>query len=151
MLVRNPYRAIISYWNFKTTLNQTGVVEKNTFDTPEFRNWVVTCIHRWFELIDDWIKFGNELYFVFYEDLKENPVEEIRKLLQYLGLDVDESRLACLSNYLTGPFQRIGETMDDPYAEEDHLLINNMVEKGEEILQNVLGRNFKLPAYKYTK
>ena len=78
-------------------------------------------------------------------------MEEIRKLLQHLGLDVDESRLACLSNYLTGPFERIGETMDDPYTEEDHLLINNMVEKGEEILQNVLGRNFKLPAYKSTK
>ena len=127
-MVRNPYRAIISYWNYKKTSSQTGFAKKNTYDTQEFRNFVFSCIYKWFELIDDWVKFGKELYFVFYEELKENPVEEIKKVLLFLGLDVDEDRLACLSDYLTGSFNRSNKTMDDPYTEEQHLLISAVVE-----------------------
>ena len=148
IVVRNPYKAIISYWNWeKTGGHHTKVVKYDTYDTQEFRDFVFTGVYRWFELIDDWIKFGKDLYFVFYEELKDNPVEEIRKLLLYLGLEVDEGRLACLSNHLVGSFHRVSKDTEDPFTEEHNLMISSVVEKVDRILQNVLAR--KMPSYRY--
>ena len=100
MLVRNPYRAIISYWNFLKIgwpkVVKIKDVRLRGYNTSEFRNFVFRGTYRWFELIDDWVKFGSDIYFIFYEDLKENPVEEMRKLMLYLNLIVDEERLSCL-------------------------------------------------------
>ena len=147
VVVRNPYRAIISYWNWeKTGGHHTKLVKDNTYNSREFSDFVFTGIYRWFELIDDWINFGKDLYFVFYEELKENPDEEIRKLLLYLGLEVDEGRLSCLSNNLAGSFHRVSKDTKNPFTEEHQLMISSVVEKVDRMLQNVLDRN--MPLYK---
>ena len=148
VVVRNPYRAIISYWNWeKTGGHHTKVVKENTYNTREFRDFVFTGIYRWFELIDDWIIFGKDLYFVFYEDLKENPVEEIRKILLNLDLEMDEGRLSCFSHHLAGSFHRVSNETKNPFTEEHQLMISSVLEKVDRMLQNVLDRN--MPLYKF--
>lgn len=146
VLVRNPYRAIISYWNFiEFGLQNTNVVNSSTFNTQEFNDFVFTSVYRWFELINDWINFGKDIYIVFYEELKDNPVAEIRKLLLYLGLEVDEDRLACLSKHLSGSFNRTSKDTRDPFKEEHRLIVSSVVEKVDRILQNAFNR--KMPNY----
>ena len=147
VVVRNPYQAIISYWNWeKTGGHHTKVVPLSTYSTREFKNFAFTGIYRWFELIDDWIKFGKDLYFVFYENLKDNPVEEIKKLMLYLGLEVDHERLGCLANHLAGSFHRISNQTENPFTEEHELMISSVVEKVDRILWDSL--NIKMPIYK---
>ena len=151
VVVRNPYKAIISYWNFLKIgwprVVQADEVKLRGYNTSEFRNFVFRGIYRWFELIDDWVQFGSDIYFVFYEDLKGNPVEEMRKLMGYLGLQVDEERLACLSRHLAGSFHRASQDTKDPFTEEHHLMISSVLQRVERLLRNQLG--IKMPDYSY--
>jgi hypothetical protein len=57
---------------------------------------------RWYELIADWLSYGTEVYFLFYEDLVEDPLGEVRRLLDHLALPVDEDRLTCTRRHLSG-------------------------------------------------
>ena len=59
-------------------------------------------VSRWYEVLSDWIDFGSEVHFVFYEELKEDLVAELRKLLEHLKLPVDETRLTCIRDHSTG-------------------------------------------------
>ena len=90
MVVRNPFDAILSYWHFwkigwPNVVNTKNVDMKN-YNTTAFRNFVQDQIYRWYELIEDWINFGTDIHFVFYEELKENPIGETRRLMKYFGL-----------------------------------------------------------------
>ena len=57
---------------------------------------------RWASLIKDWVKYGKEVYFLFYEELKEDPIGEMEKLLEYLKIEVNQSRMRCIEKHLTG-------------------------------------------------
>jgi hypothetical protein len=57
---------------------------------------------RWYELIADWLSYGTEVYFLFYEDLVEDPLGEVRRLLDHLALPVDQDRLTCTARHLAG-------------------------------------------------
>ena len=88
LVVRNPYKAILSYWNFFTTQSHTNTISEHSFESFKFKDFVFTGASRWFEVISDWINMGNDVYFIFYEDLVEDPVREMRKLIDYLGFPV---------------------------------------------------------------
>ena len=45
LLIRNPYRAILSAWNHNS-LNHTGLMDPLTFQSPTFRKFVFSCINR---------------------------------------------------------------------------------------------------------
>ena len=151
MVVRNPYKALISYWNFLKIgwprVVKIEEVKLSGFNTSDFRNFVFLGIYRWFELIDDWVTFGSDIYFIFYEELKENPSEEMRKLMMHLNLSVDENRLACLSRHLSGSFHRASKDTDDPFTKEHHFIISHTVEKVQKMLKDHLGIN--MPSYSY--
>ena len=151
-MIRNPYKAIVSYWNFENTGgHHTDTVDSASFKTPKFNYFVFKSISRWYELIDDWIKFGgDDLIFLFYEELADNPVEEVRKLLLALGLKVDEERLSCLSKHLQGSFHRDKKKKklrEDVFTAEHHLFIDSVIEKVDHKLQKKIGR--KLPNYNH--
>lgn len=38
-----------------------------------------------------------------YEELREDPIAQVRRALAFLGVPADEARLACLQNHLKGP------------------------------------------------
>ncbi len=57
---------------------------------------------RWYELIADWLSYGTDVYFLFYEDLVEDPLGEVRRLLDHLALPVDQDRLTCTARHLSG-------------------------------------------------
>ncbi len=57
---------------------------------------------RWYELIADWLSYGTEVYFLFYEDLVEDPLGEVRRLLDHLALPLDQDRLTCTARHLSG-------------------------------------------------
>lgn len=60
----------------------------------------------WASLLLDWLNFGKKLHIVFYEDLKRDPITQIRGIMHFLGLEVSEERLLCLESQMEGRFKR---------------------------------------------
>ena len=46
LLIRNPYRAILSAWNHMGHLTHKGLIDPRTFETSDFRKFVFSCINR---------------------------------------------------------------------------------------------------------
>ena len=46
LLLRNPYRAILSAWNHRS-MTHTGLLDPLTFQSSEFRKFVFFCINRY--------------------------------------------------------------------------------------------------------
>ena len=77
--------------------SNTELAKEYTFKTKGFDYFVLREALRWLEVIEDWIVFGREVHFIFYEKFVEDPIQETRNLVKYLKLPVDEGRLSCLS------------------------------------------------------
>lgn len=99
VVVRDPYFAIIAYWNYWSTLSHTETDCQESFKTAEFSQFVMIGISRWTEINQDWLSLGQEIHLIFYENLRDEPVEEIRKLLIYLNIPVNEGRLDCIRRH----------------------------------------------------
>ena len=149
LVIRNPYKAILSYWNFFNTKSHTSVIGENSFESLKFKDFVFTGASRWFELIDDWIIMGKDVYFIFYEDLAQDPVKEMRKLMAYLGLPVDEGRLSCISQHLSGSFHRTVHQATDPFTPDHHMMIRTVIEKADKMVKEKTGENLPLENYEY--
>ena len=67
LVIRNPYKAILSYWNFKRTKSHTKTVAAETLQSPEFQEFVRVGAERWLELIQDWLEFSTDCHVIFYE------------------------------------------------------------------------------------
>ena len=70
LLIRDPYRAIISYWNLDQTKNHTGVrdLENDSLKlSSSFDSHVRRGATRWLELIMDWSEYCTECHLVFFE------------------------------------------------------------------------------------
>ena len=135
VIVRNPYKAIVSYWNYIHS-GQLGIATEESFNSDKFVEFVFRGALRWFELIEDWIKFGKDVYFIFYENMLDSPTEEARKLLQYLGLPVDENRISCLLRDYSGKFHREQEQRAIPFTTDHHRLLRIMIEKANKIIRD---------------
>ena len=116
-----------------------------------FRNFVVVGIERWLEVITDWIEQGKDVYFIFYEDLADAPTAEIRKLLNYLKLNIDEDRLRCIELHSSGSFHRKRHQAEDPFRLEDHNKIDAAIEKANNLLRDEIKRELPLEKYEYYK
>jgi len=79
---------------------------------------------------------------VFYEDLKENPIAEIRKVIKFIekinGFKPEnlEQRLLCLSENLKGDFARKHNQQFDPYTEKLKKIINLRIDQAQEVFKN---------------
>jgi hypothetical protein len=83
----------------------------------QWRYFVTESIPRWSSLITTWVENSESLLIVIYEKLKKNPRKEMIRILHYLDLPVNESRLDCLlkEQHLEGPFHRSHHHHNDSF------------------------------------
>ena len=68
LVIRNPYKAIISFYNFKQTGgSHTNTVAAESLYTAEFQEFVRVEVGRWLELITDWLEFSTDCHVIMYE------------------------------------------------------------------------------------
>jgi hypothetical protein len=62
----------------------------------------------WKELAATWINYtkGHETIILHFENMRLNPHHDISRLLDYLGIAVDERRISCVLKHIDGPFRR---------------------------------------------
>ena len=106
---------------------------------------------KWLELIDDWIYMGKDVYIMFYEELKEDPVKEIGKLLVFLGLPKDERRFSCLLQNLSGSFHRTVHQTVDPFTADHHKVIKYAIQKASKMINLHAGKNLPIEKYEFYK
>jgi len=106
LLVRNPYDALVSFWNFRSTKSHLGSRKESGFDTLAWKLFVQKGAKLWADLIQDWVEKSMDLLIVQYEDLKADTGQELIRILSYLKVPVDPARFKCTLKYKEGSFQR---------------------------------------------
>ena len=67
LVIRNPYKAIISFYNFARTGSHTKSVSAEILATTDFHNFVREGAERWLELLQDWLQYSKDCYVIMYE------------------------------------------------------------------------------------
>ena len=149
LIIRNPYKAIISFWSWERTNSHTVFASSRSLCSAEFREFVYKSIARWDELIQDWLTLGSHILVVFYEDLLDNPIRELRRMLQHLSVPAEEHRLRCLSQHIGGIFHR-SQTLDvDPYTPEHIAVVGWALDRANVTLYKM--KNINMPNYEPPK
>eukprot|EP00095_Tigriopus_kingsejongensis_P007043 maker-scaffold146_size311726-snap-gene-0.14 protein:Tk07043 transcript:maker-scaffold146_size311726-snap-gene-0.14-mRNA-1 annotation:"wsc domain-containing protein 2" len=99
VLIRNPYLAIVSYWNHA----QVDEVDMNPnlnlaedLRSTKFEAFFMNEIGLWFEVAADWIVIGSEVHVVHYEDMKNDLRSEMLRITRdFLNIHVHPTRQAC--------------------------------------------------------
>ena len=89
------------------------------------------------------------LRYLHFQELKEDPIGEMKKLLSHLQLEVDPGRLDCLEKNSEGKFHRAKQESIDPFSGELKTLLDRYILTADSILREKSGRG--LPLEKYQK
>ena len=97
-------------------------------------------IKSWVELIQYVVKSQKNFLLVVYEDLVQEPIREMRKIMKFLeeknGFKHHnlEERLLCLSENIQGTHKRSKKKLTvDPYSDEMKEKLNNEIISAEKI------------------
>ncbi|XP_071789463.1 sialate:O-sulfotransferase 2-like [Asterias amurensis] len=122
LIIRNPYKAIISEHNrkfgghvgFAPEAQYTKGTEWTAFVTGKSRTWANTAVN--------FIQYSKRVHVVYYEDLQTNLYDNLKRIVKFLKVPVDEERLLCVLSSPLGKFKRSGKpklpSTFDPYTEE---------------------------------
>ncbi|XP_047739209.1 WSC domain-containing protein 2-like [Hyalella azteca] len=105
LIIRNPYRAILSYHNF----NAGGHRGHGSVTDYRRREWIMFMrmqLRRWLLTALQWLTKGSDVQVLHYELLQHNLTAALTSLVTTLGLPADTHRLQCLEKYNSGSFQR---------------------------------------------
>ena len=113
-LVRNPYKAHVAEYNRMKTYDQLGHAKTSDFFSQDFQNIVMGKwkIKSWVKLIRYVVKSKKKFHLVIYEELVQDPINEIRKVIKFLEKNNGfkqynlEERLLCLSENIEGTHKR---------------------------------------------
>ena len=83
------------------------------------------------------------------QELTENPISEMRKLLNYLHFPVDEERLECIDKHSSGSFHRVHHQSEDPWSHELHQMFDDTIDEANKMLIEKIGRSLPLTKYQY--
>ncbi|XP_070577950.1 sialate:O-sulfotransferase 1-like [Ptychodera flava] len=108
LLLRNPCNLAISERNRRETINQTGMVAWNS-SLRNDREWFSVLewqVHLYERFVNNWIGIGKPILVVHYENIKEDAVRELRRVVKFLNLTVDNERLECVRGNIEGNYHR---------------------------------------------
>ncbi|XP_073504854.1 sulfotransferase 1C2-like [Phyllobates terribilis] len=93
-VARNPKDVLVSYYHFY----HMAVVHPDPGTFEEFlQNFIKGQVSfgSWGDHVKDWWKMRQQrdILYLFYEDMKEDPKREIRKVMKFLGKDLSEDIL----------------------------------------------------------
>ncbi|XP_023713195.1 WSC domain-containing protein 2-like isoform X1 [Cryptotermes secundus] len=158
LLLRNPYEALLSYRNFLYG-GHTGFAPHSQFKGPEWERFASQLAVVWKELAATWINYtrGHEAMVLHFETLRLNPHHDLSRLLDYLGISVDEQRIGCVLNHIDGPFRRPQSSQKllfssrDPFSEKLHRILDAVIHDLDSMLEKRGWDRIPIHLYKFYK
>ena len=109
LLIRDPFDTLIAEWNRLYSKSHTGIAsEKEVNNTEKWNEYISTQSKNWEDFYTYYIENykRNQLYILRYEKLKEDASLEMKQVVEFLGLNFDESVEACVNNTRVQLFKR---------------------------------------------
>ena len=78
-----------------------------------WQDYLKCRITIWMSFYQDWLNFKRPIYVLRYEDLKKNTVNEMIKVMTFLGFTPSEERIKCLQQDTQGSYNRQNKTPTD--------------------------------------
>lgn len=156
LLLRNPYEALLSYRNYLYG-GHTGLAPEDRFKGHEWEIFASGLAVVWKELAATWInntKQGGATVLHF-EQVKQDPREAVRSVLNFLGIATDEHRLSCVLSHVDGPFKRpsflqeASFRQNDPFSVKLHRILDSAIEDVDELLERRRWDRAPRHLYKY--
>ena len=117
--------------------------EKKAFNVKEFEKFAVIHIKVWREIIENWIKLG-EVLVIHFEEVVDDKVAEVERMLIYLNFDKDKRRMECMKYADLNFYRRNSPKLrQNPYTEQ----LSNIIKNNIDIVNNILvqfGHKYKL-------
>ena len=151
-------QAIKSHWNVRAThshVNYEGQAKtrlhESSIDQEDFYR---KEIHNWAGIIQDLLLYTinpKSIHVVFYEELKSDPLSEVRRMLAYLDLPIHEDRLMCLSRNIEGHFHRGKKEKNVTERDWQDLVqvYREVIEETDKTMFNCTGRRLPFHMYEY--
>ena len=150
LLIRNPFDAILSAFRHKKfgthsssevamrtnilkSLNSQNKVN-NEINVKEFEKFAKEYITIWREIVEQWVELG-EVLVVHYEDVVDDKVAEVERILRFLEFIPDKKRMECVEFASLDFYKR--QRQEDKrtfYSAE----LSNMVKKNIDIVNKLL-------------
>ncbi|CAL4168110.1 unnamed protein product, partial [Meganyctiphanes norvegica] len=130
LLIRNPAKSILSFWNFKKAPMKNKYffsADNRTYASQEFRGFVKKNIKVWRQVTESRLLWSRQLLVVLYEELQQNPVIQVRRILNFLGLQEDPDRMACLSKFIDGKAKGTNKEVS-PFSEKEKVYFREAIE-----------------------
>ncbi|XP_070548331.1 sialate:O-sulfotransferase 2-like [Ptychodera flava] len=108
LLIRNPYGAIASEVNRRLG-GHTFQMQwtKELAESEEFSTTVVQVMNYWERIIHNVFEnYMGPVLVIHYEDIKQQPEEMLKRIVNFLNMNVDQERLFCIKQELSGNFKR---------------------------------------------
>ncbi|PIK38910.1 putative WSC domain-containing protein 1 [Apostichopus japonicus] len=131
-LARDLYGAIMADFNRSKGKGHTKVVNESVYHTKAWPNTVKGLSRRWKSLVKQITdKFTNEnLLVVRYQDLKTDLPNQLRRIVEFLGLPLDEKRLNCTIQRTEGNFHRPKHALSfDPFQKPLRVVVENAMKE----------------------
>ncbi|XP_046655773.1 WSC domain-containing protein 1-like [Daphnia pulicaria] len=152
-LNRNPYEAILSFHNFLYG-GHVGHASSANFRRSEWPDFLMDQTRRWLSTAVNWTQYSTELLSIHYEDLRKDPRPQLRLILEFLQLPVDERRLDCIEKYPPKKFHRknrLGEELDEKaiFPERMRHVLDRAIRYVDYLTQQTGNRGLPLDNYSY--
>ncbi|PSN56171.1 hypothetical protein C0J52_01448 [Blattella germanica] len=158
LLVRNPYEALVSYRNFLYG-GHTGFAPHNRFKGPEWERFASQLAIVWRELAATWINYtrGHEAMVLHFENLRLNPRHDLSRILDYLGIQVDEQRIGLLRQNCPAKWNSLSARklsmhgQKDPFPEKLHKILDGVIHDLDRMLEKRGWDRIPVHLYKFYK
>ena len=119
----------------------------NHFFNIAWNQFIYTSIQLWKNFYIQWIKEGDRIIVIYYEELKSEKLKEhLIRLARFMNFTIDEERLSCVLKYPVGKFRRKDtcfdpttkpkdSTDDQVYLDEHVILINSAIQKVSDVIK----------------
>nr|XP_039251256.1 uncharacterized protein LOC120328782 isoform X1 [Styela clava] len=153
LVIRDPYRAVLSEFNWRSTSRHTGVADPRLFKSKLWKEHVVARTEKWMATTKGWIEryadknavfkkdenpytappdAHKKLLLVSYERMKRNETKEMARMMKFLGLPL--YRKQCVEEEADGNFHRKTKQSESISCLYERQNLNHEVEKRIHIL-----------------
>ena len=148
LLIRNPFSAILSMFRhinfgfhssshiaFREDISSVFNTERvNLYFTEKFRKFAAKSIKKWKNIIKDWVILGN-IIVVHHEDVINDKMEQMQRILDFLEVEPGKQRLACLELSNVDIFKRKSKALpSNPFAGELSKIIRQHIDQINSLL-----------------